>query len=72
MVRWRLKEIAEPERWNPHNLAEATGLSYTTVWGIWQNRTRRADLDTIGKLADALKVAPGDLIMHVPTEQAQP
>jgi DNA-binding Xre family transcriptional regulator len=72
MVRWRLKEIAEPERWNPHNLAEATGLSYTTVWGIWQNRTRRADLDTIGKLADALKVAPGDLIMYAPPDQAQP
>lgn len=62
MVRWRLKELAETERWNSHNLAEATGLSYTTVWGIWNNRTRRADLDTIEKLADALKVQPGDLI----------
>jgi len=62
MVYWRLREIAEPERWNPHNLAEATGLTYKTVWAIWQNKTRRADLDTIEKLAGALKVEPGALL----------
>jgi len=62
MLKWRLKEIAEPERWNAKNLSEATGLAYTTVWGIWTNRTKRADLETIEKLANALKVQPGDLI----------
>ena len=62
MVRWRLKEIGEPERWNPHNLAAATGLAYTTVYNMWENKTRRADLDTIGKLAQALKVEPGALL----------
>lgn len=59
---WRLKEIAEPERWNPHNLAEITGLSYTSVYNIWSNRSKRADLETIGKLAKVLKITPGDLI----------
>jgi len=62
MVRWRLKELAEPERWNPHNLADATGLTYKTTWGLWTNRVRRADLDTIGKLARVLKVEPGALL----------
>ncbi len=71
MVRWRLKEIAEPERWNPHNLADASGLAYTTVWGIWTNRTRRADLDTIDKLSRALKIEPGMLITR-DESQAQP
>lgn len=69
MVRWRLKEIAEPERWNPHSLAEATGLAYKTIWSIWRNKTRRADLDTIGKLADVLKIAPGDLLVKVEADQ---
>lgn len=68
MVRWRLKELGEPERWNPHNLAAATGLAYTTVYNMWENKTRRADLDTIGKLADALKVEPGALLMRVESE----
>jgi DNA-binding Xre family transcriptional regulator len=71
MVRWQLKELAEPERWNPHNLAEATGLAYTTVYNMWTNRTRRADLDTIGALAKALKVPPGDLLVEVEEAEAQ-
>lgn len=62
MARWRLREIAEPERWNARKLAQATGLAYNTVWGIWTNSTRRADLDTLEKLAELLKVQPGDLI----------
>ena len=62
MARWRLREIAEPERWNARKLALATGLAYNTVWGIWTNTAKRADLDTIEKLAQLLKVSPGDLI----------
>ena len=62
MARWRLREIAEPERWNARKLAQATGLAYNTVWGIWTNTTRRADLDTLDKLAAVLKVQPNDLL----------
>ena len=68
MVRWRLKELAEPERWNPHNLAAATGLAYTTVYNMWENRSRRADLDTIDALARVLKVEPGALLVRVEEE----
>ena len=67
-VRWRLKEIAEPERWSARKIAEATGLAYNTVWGIWANRSKRADLDTINTLAQLLKVEPGQLIERVPEE----
>ena len=62
MARWLLREIAEPERWNARKLAMATGLAYNTVWGIWTNHTRRADLDTLEKLAQVLKVQAADLI----------
>ena len=62
MARWRLREIAEPERWNARKLAQATGLAYNTVWGIWTNTTRRPGLDTLDKLAAVLKVQPNDLL----------
>ncbi len=68
MAEWRLREIAEPERWNAKKLAEATGLAYRTVWGIWANRSRRADLDTLAALARVLKVEPGELIGKPGTE----
>jgi DNA-binding Xre family transcriptional regulator len=61
-IRWRLREIAEPERWNPNKLAETTGLAYHTVWAIWHNKAKRADLATLATLATVLKVAPGNLI----------
>jgi DNA-binding Xre family transcriptional regulator len=61
-LRWRVRDIGEPERWNPHNLAAATGLAYSTVYNIWANKVRRADLDTMEKLATALRVDPGELI----------
>ena len=62
MAHWRLREIAQPQRWTARKIALATGLAYNTVWGMWANRTRRADLDTLDTLARLLNVAPGELI----------
>lgn len=67
-LRWRLKELAEPERWTARKLAIQTGLAYNTVWGIWSGKTRRADLDTLDRLARALNIPARDLI----GEEAQP
>ncbi len=61
-MHWRLREIAEPERWNAKRLAEATGLAYNTVWGIWTNKSKRADLETLATLARVLGVQPSALI----------
>ncbi len=62
MARWRLRDIAEPERWTARKLAIETGLAYNTVWGIWANRSQRADLGTLDTLARVLKIKPGELI----------
>ena len=62
MAHWRVREIAQPERWTARKLALATGLAYNTVWNIWTNKSKRADLETLEKIARVLKVAPGDLI----------
>ena len=62
MAHWRLRELAQPQRWTARKIALATGLAYTTVWGIWANRSKRADLDTLETLAGLLNVAPGELI----------
>lgn len=62
MIRWRVREIAEPERWNAKKLAEASGLAYGTVYAIWTNQATRADLKTLAALARVLKVQPGELL----------
>jgi len=68
MLRWRLQEIAKPERWNAKKIAEATGLAYDTVHGIWSNKSKRADLHTLEVLARLLKVQPGELIGNLEPE----
>ena len=63
-VRWRVREIAEPERWSARKLAEAADLAYGTVWAIWSGKAKRADLETLDALCRVLKVAPGDLLVR--------
>ena len=65
-VHWRLREIAEPERWNPRKLSLTTGLGYQTVWSIWHDRATRVDLTTLAALATTLEVTPGDLLILDP------
>jgi DNA-binding Xre family transcriptional regulator len=62
MAFWRLQAIAKPERWSARALAKASGLAYTTVWGIWSGKAKRADLETLQALADVLGIQPGELI----------
>lgn len=64
-MRWKLKEIAEAKGFNPHSLALEAKLSYNTVRPMWLNIARRADLDTIDKLASVLNVEPGQLLERV-------
>ena len=62
MARWKVKEIAAPERWTARKLAIATGLAYGTVYHIWRNEAKRADLSTLDAIAQVLGVQPGDLL----------
>jgi DNA-binding Xre family transcriptional regulator len=64
MARWALREIAEPQGWNPHSLAREARLSYNTVRPIWYGEAKRVDLVTLSRLADVLGVAPGALIVE--------
>jgi putative transcriptional regulator len=65
-VRWRVRELAEPERWSARKLAEAADLAYGTVWPIWNGKAKRVDLETLDALCRVLKVEPGDLLRREP------
>ena len=64
-VKWNVKEIARVQDFNAHSLALAAGLSYNTVRPIWLNKAKQAHLETMGKIARVLGVAPGDLVSFV-------
>lgn len=60
-VKWRVDELAERKGWNARRLAEKAGVDIKTARNILTGRATRVDLETIGRLADALGVEPGSL-----------
>jgi DNA-binding Xre family transcriptional regulator len=60
-VKWRVDELAERKGWNARRLAEMAGVDIKTARNILTGRATRVDLETIGRIADALEVEPGSL-----------
>jgi DNA-binding Xre family transcriptional regulator len=50
-------------------LARRSGVSFTTVNAIANNKTRRVDLDTLDALAKVLDVQPGELLEREPARR---
>jgi DNA-binding Xre family transcriptional regulator len=60
-VKWRVDELAERKGWNARRLAEKAGVDVKTARNILTGHATRVDLETIGRLSDALGVEPGSL-----------
>lgn len=50
-------------------IAEACGLSLSTVNGLTSGRSTRVDFDTLDKLCGFFDVEPGDLLERVPERE---
>lgn len=73
MARFRVRELAKQQglsitqlHQKALRLSPDTTLAYNTVSSIWNNRTKRPDLDTLVAIARALGVEPGALISSDP------
>jgi DNA-binding Xre family transcriptional regulator len=72
-VAWRVDELAKRKGWNARELASRAGVDVKTARKILTGQATRVDLETIGRLADALGVPPGALwrrVMQRPTRGA--
>jgi DNA-binding Xre family transcriptional regulator len=66
MVRWKVRQLAEAKGMDTaYKLALAAGLPYNSVKAIWDNKAKRIDLDTLGKLGHALGAHLGDMFEEV-------
>ena len=69
----RLENIRRLRMWTQARLAREAGVSPTTVSGIETGKIGRPHFGTLGKLAEALSVAPEELLdSHEPDEQQGP
>ena len=73
MPRLRLREVAEAQGFTISQLQRQTGLDMGMVRRYWYNEGRKGPLTEVNlaalhKLADVLKVKPGDLLADGPEE----
>lgn len=63
---FRLAIVLEREKMSQSELARLARLSLQTVNRLCTNRTGQVSLETLDKIADALSVEPGELIVRQP------
>jgi transcriptional regulator with XRE-family HTH domain len=63
-IRLRLADLRDANHWTIDELAEKSGVSRATIIRLEQGHTTRVDFDVLDKLATALDVAPGYLLVQ--------
>jgi putative transcriptional regulator len=70
MVRLRVKELAQQKKMTQKALAAKSGVTLQLLNRYWNNNIQRVDLEELNKIAIALEVKPGDLIVSNGDEAA--
>ena len=63
MLRLRIKEVAEAQGLNRSQLQLKSGVTLPLLNRYWSNNTTEVKLDALYKIANALGVRAGDLIV---------
>jgi putative transcriptional regulator len=64
-----LRELLEDRGLTQTELQARTGLAYSTINDLYNNKPRRVELDTIDVLCDVLNCGVGDLLERVPEKK---
>lgn len=64
-IRFRLRELIDKKGLTQTDVQMATRLAYSTINDLYNNKTRRIDLETLNALCEGLGCQPGDLLAHV-------
>ncbi|KJD42544.1 helix-turn-helix domain-containing protein [Paenibacillus terrae] len=65
MIVNHLSEIMGRKRLKVADVVAGTGLAVNTVSGLYHDKVKRVDLDTMDKLCAFLEVKLGDILEHV-------
>ncbi len=65
-IRLRVKELREAKGWTQGELAERASVRRATISAIENNQTKGVDFDVLERLAGALEVDAGYLVVTMP------
>ena len=66
VVRFRLRELLAERGMTQTDLQTQTGLAYSTVNDLYNNKPRRVELETLDILCEVLDCSIADLLERVP------
>ncbi len=61
----RVSVIAGERRMTIAKLASKTGVAHDTISRLWYGKTKRPDLEVLGRVCSVLKCQVGDLFVYV-------
>ena len=67
----RVKELRKAKGWSQAELARRASIRPSTLVDMEKGRSARIELDALERLADALGVDPGFLIMRAPKRRGR-
>jgi DNA-binding Xre family transcriptional regulator len=70
-IRLRVKEVARLRGFSMGRLQRDADVAYNTVKRMYKNPYHVITTETLGKLAKALGVPPGELIEEVPDDEGR-
>ena len=68
-VRFRLRELLAERGMSQTDLQTRTGLAYSTVNDLFNNKPRRVELETLDVLCEVLNCSIADLLERVPEKK---
>lgn len=68
-TRLRVAEEAKSKGYNMSSLSRKSDVAFNTIKRLWQNPYHNAEVEILGKIAEALGVEVGDLVEMVEEEE---
>jgi len=68
-VRFRVRDLLDARAMTQTELQMRTGLAYSTINDLCNNKPRRVELETLDVLCNVLDCGVGDLLEHVPEKR---
>ena len=69
MIKNRLSTVMGNKRMKPQEIVTLTGISWKTIYNIYNDKTKSIEFDTLDKLCFALDCTPNDLFRYIPDDK---
>ena len=66
MIKNKLSEILGRNRMFQTELSRLSGISYSTIKKLYQDKSKAIEFETLNRLCNALNCTPNDILEYIP------